>query len=242
MATLPALQPGSATRPPTSMYRSRTGTPAGAINMTGNTALLGNDPGISAIDQADALYRSDNPLLQSARGRAANYAAARGAGVDSASYAYNAELGMGQILLPLAQQDAETQLALQQGNQDALNRMALAQEQSRATLGAANISRASVMDRIREDQRQFDQDQENRAQDREWQLADQDTQARAAARSQFFSGLYQTIFSDPAYWRDAEGAMGLLDTYGKNWDAWFDEMFPEYTENGPNNVPAGGGP
>lgn len=242
MATLPnvAPTPASATRVPTAMYNTRFGAPAGNISNTGNTALLGDDPNLSATSRLDTLLRSDNPLLAMARGRAGNYAAARGAGVDSASYAYNAEQGLGQQLIPLASEDAQRELALQQGNQDSLNRMALQREQSRATLGAAQISRASAMDQLRAAN---DYDTTRRAQDREWQVADQGTAARASARGQFFGALEGAMFSDPSVWRDPQGVIGAFNEYGTNFDAFFDATFPEYAQmQEAGGVPAGGGP
>lgn len=241
MATLPNLAPtpASATRVPTAMYNTRFGAPAGNISNTGNTALLGDDPNLSATDRLDTLLRSDNPLLQGARGRAMNYAAARGAGVDSASYGWNAEQGMGQQLIPLASEDAQRQLALEQGNQDALNRMALQREQTHATIGSAQISARSAMDQLRASNAY---DTQRRAQDREWQVADQGTSARAAARSQFFGALEGAMFSDPAIWRDPQGVIGAFNEYGTNFDAFFDATFPEYSQmQEAGGVPSGGG-
>jgi hypothetical protein len=232
MATLP----GISTRPATAMYPNRYGTPAGNISMTGNTALLGDDSGLSSVDQYGALLRSDNPLLQMARGNAMNYANAVGAGVDSASYGYNAERGMAAQLQPLVQQDAENRLRLEQGNQDSLNRMALAQEGTRGQLASANIARASAMDQLRA---QFAQSDRERAQSREWEIADQDTQARASARSQFFGALESAMFSDPSFWRDPQGVIGAFTEYGTNFDSIFQAMFPEYFDTN-QTVPPGG--
>jgi hypothetical protein len=110
--------------------------------------------------------------------------------------------------------------------QDALNKRASDLLSSRTTLGAAQIGRASAMDQLRY---QAEIDARNRTQNREWQLADQDTQARASARSQFFGNMESAMFADPSIWRDPEGVIGAFNEYGSNFDTLFNNLFPEYS-------------
>jgi len=208
----------------------------GQLQTYGGTALQAVDPNMLVTNRLNTLLRSDNPLLQGARGRAMNYAAARGAGADSASYGYNAETAMGNLLTPLASEEAQTYADTYANNQDALNQRNLTRMQTNAQIASAQIGRASAMDRIRAEQQQFEQqhgwNEEDRLQNRAWDEADQDTQARASARSQFFGDMFSTIFSDPAYWRDPEAATGMMNEYGANFDQMFQNLFPEYFDTG----------
>jgi hypothetical protein len=221
------------------------GYPAGTgpLSTYAGVTLRGIDPDEFATNQLNELLRSDNPLLQGARGRAMDYAAARGAGADSASYGYNAEQAMGQQLIPLAQQNAAQVGHVYDENQNALDAALLEREQGRTQTSIASMNNSSAMSRLRA---QNDYDTRARQQNREWAVADQGTQARAQARSQFFGNMESAMFSDPSFWRDPQGTMGAFQEYGANFDSMFNSMFPEYSamENagGVPGVPPGGGP
>lgn len=47
-------------------------------------------------------------------------------------------------------------------------------------------------------------------------------------RSELYNTMVQTVFSDPSFWQDPQGAMGLFNTYGSNVDSMLQSMFPEY--------------
>jgi hypothetical protein len=224
-----AMTPGYNQVPDPSQARNAGGYPTGTgpLGTYAGVTVRGVDPNELSTEQLSTLLRSDNPLLQNARGRAMNYAAARGAGADSASYAYNAEQAMGQQLIPLAQQDAAEYGHVFDANQDALNRALLEREQGRTSTGIANINARSAMDQLRAQQ---SYSRETRAQDRQWQVADQGTQARAQARSQFFGNMESALFSDPSFWRDPQGMMGAFNEYGSNFDSFFNSAFPEYAQ------------
>jgi hypothetical protein len=202
-------------------------TGTGPLGRYGGVTLRGVDPSQLVTNRLADLLRSDNPLLQGARGRAMNYAAARGAGVDGASYGYNAETAMGNELAPLAQNEADTINSIYAGNQDALNRALLEREGNTNAAHIASMNNSSAMQRLRE---QNAYDQRSREQNRQWQVADQGTQARAAARSQFFGNMESALFSDPSFWRDPQGMMGAFNEYGSNFDAFFNSAFPEYAQ------------
>ena len=136
---------------------------------------------------------------------------------------------MASQLTPLASEEAAQYGHVYDANQEALNAMAQQREQTRGTLRAAQIGAASALDQLRM-RNQYDTEQ--RAQQREWDLADQDTQARASARSQFFGNMEEAIFSDPSFWTDPEGAMGAFDLYSQNFDTMFQNAFPEYYDTG----------
>lgn len=230
-----------ATTPPLSQFAPNAN-PYGQISTTTQGAsLLGVDPNMLTSNRLAALLRSDNPIVGMANNQARSYALARGGGLDSGSMAYNAELGAMQGLTPIASEEADMYGNVARANQDALNQENIEREGNRTAITVANANNAAAIGRNRELAREFDVGQQNRLQQREWDLQDQDTQARASARSQFFNQAFQTIFSDPSYWRDPQGAMGMLNQYGTDFDNWFQNNFPEYystTDDAGNQAPS----
>lgn len=202
--------------------------PQGTLYSLGGTTLQGTDPNSLVTNQLATLLRSDNPIVGQARNQAVNYALARGGGVDSGASAYLAEEGALASMTPLAQQNAQQIAAENQANQSALNTTAANRLQAETESGIAQTNRASAMDQLRA-QQQFQQQQA--LQNRQWAVADQGTQAEAAARSQFFGNAEQAIFSDPSFWQDPQGAMGMFNEYGSNFDSIFNDLFPEYGQD-----------
>lgn len=222
---------------------SGTGTP-NYISRNGQTNgayLQSVDPNSLVQNQLASLQRSDNPIVQSAAQTAQANALARGGGVSGTQAIDASNRGMFDILSPVAAADAGRYGAVGDANQSALNQQNLEHMQNQTSITEANIGAAPQVARNHEMSREFDLQQQNRQQDRQWALADQNTQARASARSQVFSQALQTIFSDPAYFGDPQGAMGLLQTYSGNIDSMLQGMFPEYYATDQNGNPTGGG-
>jgi hypothetical protein len=212
---------------------------SGALYNLGGTTLQGAPTDALVSNQLDTLMRGDNPMVSMARSNAANYAAARGAGVDSASYGYNAEQAALAAMSPIAQANAQEIAQVNAANQGALNTTAANRLQANTEAGIAQTNRASAMDQLRQQQTfQAAQNLQNRA----WQVADQGTQAQAQARSQFFGNMESSMFSDPSFWQDPQGMMGAFNEYGSNFNSLFDSMFPEYGEmQAGGNVPTNPG-
>lgn len=221
--------------PPLSQFQPNPGVYGNISTGTRGTALLGVDPNMLTSNRLATLLRGDNPIVGMADQNARSYALARGGGLDSGSMAYNATLGAMQALTPIASEEAGMFGNVASANQDALNRENIEHEGNTTQLSIARGNQSVERGRNAELAREFNIGQNNRLQQREWDLADQDTQARASARSQFIGNVENTIFSDPSFWRDPQGAMGLMTEYGDNFNTWFQQNFPEYFQGGENN-------
>jgi hypothetical protein len=207
----------------------------------GGVALTGVNPQELTSYQLGQLQRSDNPLVQTAQNNARNFAAARGAGLSGSNYAQAATGAAFDAMTPIATADAGQYADVRDRNQTAMNQQNIERMGNETSLGVANIGAGASMynsDNAREEARyEFNRGQENRLQNRQWQVADQNTAARASQRSQLFSQATQAIFSDPAYWRDPQAAMGLLNEYGSNMDNLMQQLFPEYFSTDQNGNP-----
>lgn len=201
----------------------------------GSAAYLQSvDPNSLVQNQLASLQRSDNPIVQQAAQAAQANALARGGGVSGTQAIDASNRAMFDILNPIAGADAGQYAAVNAANQEALNQQNLTNMNNRTQLSIAQGNQAVERGRNHELAREFDVQQSNRAQDRQWALADQNTQARAQMRSQVFSTALQTIFSDPTYWGDPQGAMGLINDYSTNIDQFMRTAFPEYWGNDPS--------
>ena len=223
---------------------ANTGTPSYITRQPGGNAayLQSVDPHSLVQYQLANLQRSDNPIVQQAAMAAQANALARGGGVSGTQAIEASNRAMFDILNPIAGADAGQYASVNAANQEALNQQNIENMGNRTQLSIAQGNQAVERGRNAELAREFNIGQQNRSQDREWQLADQNTQARAQMRSQVFSTALQTIFSDPSYWRDPEGAMGLLHEYSGNIDGLMQQMFPEYFSTDQQGNPTGGGP
>lgn len=65
---------------------------------------------------------------------------------------------------------------------------------------------------------------QERAQNRQWQLADTQSAQRAEGRANIFGQVATTIFSDPSYWRDPAAATGMLNFFGDNFSSIWDRL------------------
>lgn len=230
--TAPLSQFQSTTTP---SYLSRSG--------GGNGAYLQSvDPNSLVQNQLASLQRSDNPIVQQAAMAAQANALARGGGVSGTQAIDASNRAMFDILNPIAGADAARYGQVGDENQDALNQQNLTSMNNRTQLSIAQGNQSVERGRNAELAREFDVQQSNRAQDRQWALADQNTQARAQMRSQVFSTALNTIFSDPTYWGDPQGAMGLINDYSTNIDQFMRTAFPEYFATDQQGNPTGGGP
>jgi hypothetical protein len=189
------------------------------------------DPNSLTSYRLGQLQRSDNPLVQNAAQAAQAYAAARGGGMSGAQAINASNAGMYQILAPVAEQDAGRFADVGDLNTQVLNQNQDTRMNNATQITSANIGAAAQRASVHERQHEFDTTQGNRAQDRAWALADQSTQAQANARSQLFGNMEQAIFSNPAVWRDPQGAAGMMNTYAQNFDSLFSQIFPEYDQN-----------
>lgn len=224
--------------PPLANFASP-GTINGISQNTGpNGAYLQTvDPTSLASYQYAQLARSDNPIVRNAAQNAQAYAAARGGGVSGTQAIDASNRSMFNELEPVASADASRYGDVGNLNQQMLNANEQERMGNQAQITSSQISAGASRYASDERQHEFDTSQSNRAQDRTWQLADQDTAARASARSQFMNQVEGSIFSDPSVWRDPQGAMGMLNEYGTNFDSWFSSAFPEYNSDGENNTP-----
>lgn len=221
---------------PTTMPMSQfdqTSIPGQGYSTTQTGVALGAIPPEELFsNHLNTLLSGNNPLVRRAGANAAAYAGARGAGLDSSLYSAAAENAVLDQMSPIAQADVSQQQDIRDRNLDALNQQNIERMGNLTSVQVAGIGARAQRDALAEQARQFNISQQNRQQDREWQLADQASAARANQRSTTFNTLLQTIFSDPSYWRDPQGAMGMMNTYASNIDAMLAQLFPEYQASG----------
>lgn len=219
----------SVVQPPLAQFSG--GGAYGAISTTGGpygVAQLGVDPNELTAYQLNQLYGGDSPIAHQAAQNAQQLALARGAGLSGSLYADTATQAALDSLAPIAQQDAGVYANTALANQDALNKAMLQRMQGDYSVRVAGIQAGPDAARVREMAREFDAQQANRLQDRQWQVADQDTAARANMRSTAFNTELSALFSDPSFWRDPQGGIGMLNTYSANIDSMLQSLFPEY--------------
>ncbi len=236
------IQPPPGTQAPMAQFSGTT--PVTGISQNNAGVALGSvDPNQLMSGQLEQYLRGNSPIVRDAADQGAALAAARGGGANSSMYARSAATGAIDALRPVAQFDAARYGAVQDQNLDALNQQNIERMGNQNAQVVAGINVGPAYAQIAENRRQYDIDQHNRLQSREWELADQDTQARASQRSQIFNQMLGTIFSDPSFWRDPQAAMGMFNTYSANFDAMFQQLFPEYFDTTQNSgMPAGGTP
>lgn len=194
-------------------------------NNRNGVALLSQDPNAMTSTQLTQLLSGNNPLLQMAQQQGAEAANARGSlnGTLFAAASQNAAM---QNMIPVAQQNAQQVGAVNAANAAALNQQQLEHMQNTAQVSAANITAAGGVEQARirqlEAASEFSQtlqtNQANRAQDRTWQLADQQTSQENYQRDAVLNASLGTIFSDPSYWSNPQGAMGMANFFSQGFD------------------------
>lgn len=245
--TQPNPTPGPLTPPLAQFDPSH---PYGGISQTqGGAALTAVNPQELASWQLGHLQNSGNPLVQNAAQNAFSFASARGSGLSGSQYADNATRAAMNEMTPIAQADAGQYAAVRDNNQQAINQQNLQRMSGDSSVMVAGIGAQASMhnsdNSLHESRYEFDKSndlkQKYRAQDREWQVADNNTSARASARSQFMNSMYQTVFSDPSIWKDPQGSMGLMNKYSSNIDQLLQQQFPEYFSTDQNGNPSNNG-
>lgn len=217
-------------------------------NATGNLAQQNGgaytrtlDPNTETVaGQYAGLRSGSNPLTQRAIQKGKTMAQMRGSTGNDSLFAAASEDALADNLLPVAGADAAAYNQLGAQNQEAMNQQNLQRMQNTSSQIVANIGASASKygadkgleaDKLRleENRRQFDQgmqrDAENRLQDRAWNLADQETARKAAGRQAVASQVLGTIFSDPSYWRDPEGASGMMRFFTEDFSNIWDSLF-----------------
>lgn len=196
------------------------------------------EPNSLASYQLGQLMRSDNPLVQYQARAAESAAAARGGGISSTQAIDASNQAMYGALQPVAAADAQRYGAVGDLNAQLLNQNQLARLQNQTSIQTANIAAGASRAATAERQHEFDTQDAERAQNREWQVADQNTAIQAGMRSQLFGNMESAIFSNPDFWSDPQGAMGMMTEYGTNMMDYLNNLFPEYLNN--SGTAAGG--
>lgn len=224
---------------PMSQFDQNTGAINGLSQTNHGVALQTVTPDDLLSEQLSRMMAGNSPFVRHAADNAGAYAGARGAGADSSIYQAGAVNALYDQLTPIAEANARRYADVSGANQDAINQENIDRARNATSMYVSAQAAANQRAAIDEQRRQFNVEQGNRAQNREWQLADQRSAARATQRSQTFNTLLSTIFSDPSYWRDPEGAMGMFNTYMSNIDSYLSDLFPEYNQQ-PGDATAGG--
>lgn len=210
-------------------------------NPTQNGAYVESvDPNSLASVQLANLMRSDNPLVQYQAQAAASQAAARGGGLSSTQAIDASNTSMYGALEPIAGADANRYAGVGDLNAQMLNANLTGRLNNVTSLQVANTAAGASRAATSERQHEFDTQDSERAQNREWQVADQNTAIQAGQRSQLFGNMESAIFSNPDFWSNPQGAMGMMQTYGTNMMSYLDQLFPEYSNN--SGTQAGGSP
>lgn len=194
-------------------------------------------------EQLNALLASDSPYLSAARARGSRYAASRGMLNSSLASAAAEQAGI-EAALPIAQSDAGVYGRTASENMGAQNEFGLAageMDLQRALAEARNRLDADRLYSEREQgalERNLTRERDENArrfsrEEREDEQAYQTDSERRAARAQATAYFMDTIFSDPSFWRDPQGASGFVQFW--NEVAWpmFDEIFGPIDEGGP---------
>lgn len=199
------------------------------------------DPNTETVaGQYGNLLKGSNPLVQRAIQKGKTMAQMRGSNGNDSLFAGASEDALAENLLPVAGADAAAYNQVGAQNQDALNQQNLQQMSNTTSKIVANIGagaskygsdKSLEADKLRleENRRQFDQGMErdaaNRLQDRSWNLADQETARKAAGRQAVAQQVLGTIFSDPSYWRDPQGASGMMRFFTEDFSNIWDSLF-----------------
>jgi len=198
------------------------------------------DPNETVAGQYTNLLKG--PLAERAARKGATMAQMRGSSGNDTIFARASQDALAENLLPVANADAATFGRVGSENAEALNQQNVAEQGNKSNQIVANIGASaskegarlnflSNQNRMEEDRRQFDmnfkQNQANREQDRNWQLADAETARKANGRAAIMNQALGTIFSDPSYWRDPEGASGMVNFFSTQFSNIWDSLFQD---------------
>jgi len=258
-------QPTSSAQPPLSQLHN----PAyGDITIGPNGAAIRTvDPNETTSAQLAALESSSSPLMQLALAQGANAAAATG-NVNGTLMSGASENAMLQQLTPIAAQNAQVYERAAQANEDAINQQKSIQEQVAGQKAVAGISAgasenvAKIQQQTQEKAQELQQQEFTAAQSQQlgefntnwdktmaqtqeaqaWTGQNEATQNEFALKGQVVNGVINTIFSDPSYWNDPAGALGMMNDYTSNMSAIIDQLFPPGTYGQTPTQPSAGVP
>ncbi len=215
----------------------------GNITVQNGVATRTVDPNETASGQLQQLESANSPLEQLAYAQGANAAAATG-NANGSLMSGAAQTALLQNLTPIATSNAATYERDAQANQDALNTAANTRRQVAGQLGAAGISANASMHNaqlaaqtaaasLAQNQQQFTTNWANEFQQAKnsqaFTLADQASQNQFNLGANALNTAVSTIFSDPSYWNNPQGAMGMLNFFGSNINDLVDNLFPDQT-------------
>lgn len=238
------------------MPQATTSAPGG-VTVTNGVATRTIDPATeTTAGQLDTLMNSSSPLEQLAQSQGMNAAAARGS-ANGTLFAGAEQAALNSNLAPIASQDAQVYERGAQSNEDALNQKNLADIQRNASITSAGIgANASMYNAdvnaktqaaaLAQNQNQFSTNWANTiaqtAENQNWTQQDQATQNEFALKGAVVNGAVNTIFSDPSYWNNPAGSLGMINDYSQNIGSIIDQMFPPNTYGQTPTQPSQGVP
>jgi hypothetical protein len=195
-------------------------------------------------EQLNALLASDSPYVQGARSRAIRYQASRGLTPNSNLAGAAGETAAIESALPIAQSDAGVYDRTASENMEARNEFGIEGSRQDLERSLADARNRLDADRIYSERepgalernlsRERDEFQRRFSdQEREDIQRFQTDTARRETRAQATAYFMETVFSDPSFWRDPQGASGFVQFW--NEVAWpmFDEIFGPLGDEGP---------
>lgn len=216
-------------------------TAGGDITVNGGVATRSVDPNALTSNQLAGLENTNSPLSQLALAQGANNAAATG-NANGTLMAGASENALLQQLTPIASQNAQVYERQAQSNQDALNTAANTDRSVHGQIAAAGVSANASMHNaqlaadtaaksLAQNQQQFTTNWQNEFQtaknSQAFQTASQAQQQQFSLQSNGLNSAMNTIFSDPSYWSNPQGAMGMLNYFGSNINSLVDSLFPQ---------------
>ena len=197
------------------------------------------DPNELTSTHLNNLTASNSRYIRQARGSGAALASSRGLG-NSSLAAANSEAAAIGAAAPIASEDAGAYRAAASENLQSLASQRLGNEQN-ATSIFNQIHGDTTSADIANNRNQFERETDirrrgwdvedqglqdrRRQQDRDWSVDDRNFNERSVQRRNregLAATTIQTIFNNPEYFRDPQGAAGTIQFYQDRWD----EMFP----------------
>lgn len=231
----------AATNPDTAQSGTYNNSANGNISIINGVATRTVDPNALTSNQLAGLENTNSPLSQLALAQGANNAAATG-NANGTLMAGASENALLQQLTPIATQNAQVYERQAQSNQDALNTAANTNRSVHGQIAAAGVSANASMHNaqlaadtaaksLAQNQQQFTTNWQNEFQtatnSQAFQTASQAQQQQFSLQSNGLNSAISTIFSDPSYWSNPQGAMGMLNYFGSNINSLVDNLFPQ---------------
>lgn len=202
--------------------------PMRPLMTTGGFRTRDVNPNELSSNQLNNILDENGAYIQRARDRGT--ATANSRGLLNSSMAAGAAQGAAiDAAMPLAMQQAGAYTNVGDRNMDAENTYLLKEgdwKNARDINREGNNTSLEIA-RLNNDARRYEFDtsfdEGRRRYDEDWtRQQERDATQNTNARNNYvFSGLVNTIFSDPSLWRDGPGAMGFANYYGSNFlDLW----------------------